>query len=60
MSPYARLSQDESLSYTPGDPPSPPPRLAKLRIYWLTAVVCCGGILFGYDSGVIGTWYLGH
>ncbi|OJJ37344.1 hypothetical protein ASPWEDRAFT_107795 [Aspergillus wentii DTO 134E9] len=24
------------------------------RIYWLAAVLCCGGALFGYDSGVIG------
>lgn len=28
--------------------------LASLRIYWLAVVLCCGGILFGYDSGVIG------
>ncbi|KAL2821504.1 general substrate transporter [Aspergillus granulosus] len=27
---------------------------ASFRIYWLTATVCCGGLLFGYDSGVIG------
>ncbi|KAK1140717.1 hypothetical protein N8T08_009918 [Aspergillus melleus] len=51
---YTRLSHDEASSNPLGDPPSSPPRLAKLRIYWLTAVVCCGGILFGYDSGVIG------
>lgn len=31
-------------------------RKATLRIYWLTAVLCCGGALFGYDSGVIGTF----
>ncbi|PIG80654.1 MFS quinate transporter [Aspergillus arachidicola] len=29
-------------------------RQGVFRIYWLTAIVCCGGILFGYDSGVIG------
>ncbi|RHZ55080.1 hypothetical protein CDV55_101630 [Aspergillus turcosus] len=29
-------------------------RLAKLRLFWLAAVLCCGGALFGYDSGVIG------
>ncbi|KAL4802101.1 general substrate transporter [Aspergillus unguis] len=26
----------------------------SLRIYYLAAVVCTGGLLFGYDSGVIG------
>lgn len=31
-------------------------RQGVFRIYWLTAIVCCGGILFGYDSGVIG-WF---
>ncbi|PLB44343.1 putative MFS quinate transporter [Aspergillus steynii IBT 23096] len=54
MSPYTRLSQDEASSSAQGESPSSPARLAKLRIYWLTAVICCGGILFGYDSGVIG------
>lgn len=24
----------------------------KLRAYWLGAVVCMGGFLFGYDSGM--------
>lgn len=27
---------------------------ARRRTYWLAAVLCCGGALFGYDSGVIG------
>ncbi|KAF7589184.1 hypothetical protein BBP40_004672 [Aspergillus hancockii] len=31
-----------------------PPRHGLFRIYWLTVIVCCGGVLFGYDSGVIG------
>ncbi|KAL4894950.1 general substrate transporter [Aspergillus ambiguus] len=26
----------------------------RFRAYWLAAVLCCGGALFGYDSGVIG------
>ncbi|KAH8427229.1 sugar porter family MFS transporter [Aspergillus melleus] len=51
---YSPISNDEASSNSLGVPPSSPPRLARLRIYWLTAVVCCGGILFGYDSGVIG------
>ncbi|PYH43801.1 sugar porter family MFS transporter [Aspergillus saccharolyticus JOP 1030-1] len=32
----------------------PPSSHALFRLYWLTAIVCCGGLLFGYDSGVIG------
>lgn len=27
---------------------------ARLRLYWLAAVLCCGALLFGYDSGLIG------
>lgn len=27
---------------------------ARWRTYWLAVVLCCGGALFGYDSGVIG------
>ncbi|KAJ5263927.1 hypothetical protein N7478_011532 [Penicillium angulare] len=27
---------------------------ARWRTYWLATVLCCGGALFGYDSGVIG------
>ncbi|GAM86727.1 hypothetical protein ANO11243_047460 [Dothideomycetidae sp. 11243] len=28
--------------------------LGVLRVYWLGCVVCLGGFLFGYDSGIIG------
>lgn len=27
---------------------------ARLRLYWLATVLCCGALLFGYDSGLIG------
>lgn len=26
--------------------------LGKIRAYWLGSVVCMGGFLFGYDSGM--------
>lgn len=29
-------------------------RTGTLRAYWLGCVVCMGGFLFGYDSGIIG------
>ncbi|KAJ5492138.1 Major facilitator superfamily domain general substrate transporter [Penicillium expansum] len=31
-----------------------PPKAARWRIYWFALVLCSGGALFGYDSGVIG------
>ncbi|EED22916.1 MFS quinate transporter, putative [Talaromyces stipitatus ATCC 10500] len=27
---------------------------ARARLYWLAGVLCCGALLFGYDSGLIG------
>jgi hypothetical protein len=29
-----------------------PTTLGKVRAYWLGSVVCMGGFLFGYDSGM--------
>ncbi|KAL4867546.1 hypothetical protein BDV12DRAFT_209800 [Aspergillus spectabilis] len=59
MSSYARLPQDLPdtdihPNTTSPDNNNPSHHASSLRIYWLTAVVCCGGLLFGYDSGVIG------
>jgi hypothetical protein len=42
------------------EPPPPPPAkmqqkyttLGTVRAYWLGSVVCMGGFLFGYDSGM--------
>ncbi|KAL4891268.1 general substrate transporter [Aspergillus ambiguus] len=53
MRDYHHLPQQEE-DHSPPPPPSSSSPLALLRISWLTAVVCCGGMLFGYDSGVIG------
>ncbi|KAI9371833.1 general substrate transporter [Aspergillus egyptiacus] len=52
MTSYTQLPQEFSDSDT-NAPASRQPQ-SSLRIYWLTAVVCFGGLLFGYDSGVIG------
>lgn len=30
---------------------------AHVRLYWLAMVLCCGAVLFGYDSGLIGVSY---
>lgn len=58
---YARLpQQDPNDPSSPVDVPLPPDKMLSrrglLRTYWLAAVLCCGGALFGYDSGVIG-WF---
>ncbi|CAG7971157.1 unnamed protein product [Penicillium nalgiovense] len=52
---YSQLAQIPHL-----EPPDPAPTMETTRprphwrIYWFALVLCCGGALFGYDSGVIG------
>ena len=48
------LDQSYQTATATAIPDKPVSRWASLRIYWLAAVLCCGGALFGYDSGVIG------
>ncbi|OJJ51030.1 hypothetical protein ASPZODRAFT_127024 [Penicilliopsis zonata CBS 506.65] len=51
------LAADYSRSSSRPSPTSDTMRassLASFRNYWLASVLCCGGVLFGYDSGVIG------
>jgi hypothetical protein len=57
MSSYTQLPQqdpDYSAIVSPDPTEQTALRLAGLRLFWLAAVLCCGGALFGYDSGVIG------
>ncbi|KAJ5792022.1 uncharacterized protein N7503_008000 [Penicillium pulvis] len=58
---YSQLPQasDQQFAESEGetqDPTMEALRLSKARwrTYWLAVVLCCGGALFGYDSGVIG------
>ncbi|KAL3460350.1 general substrate transporter [Aspergillus heterothallicus] len=53
MSSYAQLSQDV-VETRSSHSSSQKLATSSFRIYWLAATVCCGGLLFGYDSGVIG------
>ncbi|CAG8430015.1 unnamed protein product [Penicillium salamii] len=58
--PWPASSQYTQIPQQPDQLDSPSPgtmsisRLARWRTYWFALVLCCGGALFGYDSGVIG------
>ncbi|PKX97595.1 MFS general substrate transporter [Aspergillus novofumigatus IBT 16806] len=57
MRPYTEVPQhdpDDLDLVLPDSTKQTNSRLASLRLFWLAAVLCCGGALFGYDSGVIG------
>ncbi|EAW17497.1 sugar porter family MFS transporter [Aspergillus fischeri NRRL 181] len=57
MRPYTQVPQldPDDLDLVPPDSTEQTDsRLAGLRLFWLADVLCCGGALFGYDSGVIG------
>jgi hypothetical protein len=59
MASYNQISQEPGSNTLSGSRPSNSSQLLRihldyLRIYYLAAVVCTGGLLFGYDSGVIG------
>ncbi|GIC89189.1 sugar porter family MFS transporter [Aspergillus udagawae] len=57
MRSYTQLPQqdpDDFAIVSPDPTEQTVSRLAGLRLFWLAAVLCCGGALFGYDSGVIG------
>lgn len=53
---YAQIPQRDPIEPSLDPPPANNmvSRRGLLRTYWLAAVLCCGGMLFGYDSGVIG------
>lgn len=55
--PQSNEDQDPDSETSQLDPEMEALRLsnARWRTYWLATVLCCGGALFGYDSGVIGT-----
>ncbi|KAL4994353.1 general substrate transporter, partial [Aspergillus recurvatus] len=60
MSPYSQLPENPFSDTLPDTPPTTTSSHQlrihhdSVRIYYLAAVVCTGGLLFGYDSGVIG------
>jgi hypothetical protein len=52
---YTQLPQHPGPQTPHLEPPATMSRFkAQWRTYWFALILCCGGALFGYDSGVIG------
>ncbi|KAI1458710.1 general substrate transporter [Annulohypoxylon moriforme] len=54
IQPLLQRSNEDEQIYVP-TPNMKGTSLGKIRAYWLGSVVCMGGFLFGYDSGMVTT-----